>query len=394
LRRRIRNLEGLFGGHRARRRHREPDALKQDNDRLNVAAHGLRGIASLMVFAAHILGGTAAHVYSADTAYRAAIEPFWNIGTFGVFLFFIISGFVILPSALAHSPADFALRRFLRIYPLFFAMTVIFLVLNLITNREPALNDPLTVGAAFVFANLFTGTEQLTPNAWSLTYEVMFYMLTCAVAYYAIKAPNRFAASVMGALCALFVVVFPKALFFVAGVIIRLLHDRDIRLRGVAAVTFELFAFAGLLAFASIEHRGYQRSEFTDPYAIGTLVFASLYFYAACDRASLTTRLVGHPALFYVGTVSYSLYLVHPYTYLATRLLFEKLGLFTDNNALSVFWFGAVSLVVTIAITHVVYVTLERWPYRRYFHKGVYEKPIAAPESEPVDAKLGKWTQP
>ena len=73
-----------------------------------------------------------------------------------------------------------------------------------------------------------------------------------------------------------------------------------------------------------------------------------------------------------VGLISYSLYLVHPFTYYCTRLLFLKLGWFTDDVAVSMTLFATVVLVSSLLVTHVVHIALERWPYQRIFHQRVY----------------------
>ena len=78
----------------------------------NAATHGLRGIASLMVFWAHLLGGTAEHIYPHNARYTDLIVGPWNVGIWGVELFFTISGFVILPSIMRYSLKDFGERRF------------------------------------------------------------------------------------------------------------------------------------------------------------------------------------------------------------------------------------------------------------------------------------------
>src|SRR3546814_12014022 len=85
------------------------------------------------------------------------------------------SELVILPSVLRYSTGQFALRRFLRLYPLFLTLTLLFVLLNAVTNAYPDLNNWPTILAGVTFTNLFWHTEQLTPNAWSLTFEVIFY---------------------------------------------------------------------------------------------------------------------------------------------------------------------------------------------------------------------------
>ena len=131
----------------------------------NPAAHGLRGVASMMVFCAHILGGTAIHIYQDNPSYVAAVAGMWHFGRYGVELFFAISGFVILPSVLRYAPVEFALRRFLRLYPLFLVLTLLFAALNAATNSYPELNSPEAVVAGLLFLNLLTDTDHITPTS-------------------------------------------------------------------------------------------------------------------------------------------------------------------------------------------------------------------------------------
>src|SRR3546814_16593896 len=54
----------------------------------------------------------------------------------------------------------------------------------------PDLNNWPTILAGVTFTNLFWHTEQLTPNAWSLTFEVIFYSLTCLAVTLLVKKRN------------------------------------------------------------------------------------------------------------------------------------------------------------------------------------------------------------
>lgn len=343
-----------------------------DRSDFNIAAHGLRGVASAAVLLAHLAGGAAEHIYADRREFVEAIDPWWNFGTFFVFMFFTISGFVILPSAMRYSAREFAARRLMRIYPLFLFFSLLFIALNFATNRQPELNDPVAIVSALLFLNLFTGTEQLTPNAWSLTYEVMFYAMTCAfvVAAFRLRRPGLVDALI--ALSVILVILFPKALFFLGGVVIRLLHDRGVRPAPELQRRLEIASFLIFVAFASSGKRDFHPDEFSDLIVYGTMASCCLYFYFATAPTSYTARLLDNRIASYLGVVSYSLYLLHPYVYLPARLAFERFGLFTDDIVASMILFYLVVVPATLAATHVVHVALERWPYRLCFRKDVY----------------------
>lgn len=343
----------------------------------NVAAHGLRGLASIMVVGAHVLGGTARHIYPANESYVQAIEAPWFLGVFGVKLFFVISGYVILPSALRYSTSEFAKRRFLRIYPLFFVASIIFITLNYLTNEYPHLNNIKSIVSGLLFINLFTGTEQLTPNAWSLSFEVMFYVLTCWVIYAWVKRPSAIGAALAWAACLAFLVAFPVSIFFVAGALIRMFGGQ-ITINTVLLRTLEVILFSAAAYSASRGLFEYTLYDFAEPAALGALVYTVGYFSLAVDPRSLTSALFHNPFSNYMGAISYSLYLVHPYSYYFIRWAFVKLQLFTDDIWFSIATFGAVVFVASVALSHIAHILLERWPYSWYFHQRVYRSdPIA-----------------
>lgn len=359
---------------------------KPGRTEFNTAAHGLRGVAAMMVFAGHLLGGTARHIYHDDPAYAQAVDAPWHLGTAGVVLFFIISGFVILPSVVRYSPGAFALRRFMRLYPLFLALTLLFVALNCVTHAFPKLNDPLTIFAGLTFTNLFFGTEQLTPNAWSLTFETIFYALICLVVYFAVHRPNRVALILAAAVSLAFIAFFPIACFFVGGVAIRIGYDRGWRLPKVPSRFLELTALACFIRFASMSWFAYVPADFANPIALAILASSLSYFALAASPDSLTAAALGSKPALYLGTVSYSLYLVHPYTYYVTRELFAKAGLFTDDQVASMALFYAVATPLTLAATHVVHKTLEMKPYQWMFHQRIYrENGAPAPSSRQVE---------
>lgn len=112
----------------------QPAAL--DTQRL-FALDGLRGLAALTVVLVHFtvrwsesVNGESLYPYG--DGYAALWGPFPDLLVFGVNLFFVVSGFVIV-RMLRHSTgiADFLLRRFARIWPLLFlGATATALIIN------------------------------------------------------------------------------------------------------------------------------------------------------------------------------------------------------------------------------------------------------------------------
>lgn len=349
---------------------RSPPRVAKRTD-FNPAAHGLRGIASMMVFWAHLLGGTAEHVYAHNAFYVALVWPPWSFGAWGVELFFAISGFVILPSIMRYSLGQFALRRFFRLYPLFFVFTALFVILNGLFNTYPALNTPTAVVAGFLFLNLFTHTDQLTPNAWSLTYEVMFYALA-ALGYFFFRRRSRIGTTILLLASCAFLFRYPIAVFFAAGAVVRLLYDAEIRPSAQVARPVEIL-LAMVCSFLAATHRfGFSQADMGSLYAWALMVATPAYFYLAIQPDSVSGALLGNRVIGYLGTISYSLYLIHPYTYYGTRVLFDRLGLFTDNWGRSMALFFLIATPITIAVTHVGHKLFEIGPYRWFFRQRIY----------------------
>lgn len=338
----------------------------------NIAAHGLRGIASLLVLGAHIIGGTARHIYPHETAYVNWVEHPWYLGTFGVEIFFVLSGFVILPSAIKYRLGEFALRRLVRIYPLFFVLSVAFIALNALTKAYTDLNNIPTIINGLLFINLFTGTEQLTPNAWSLSFEVCFYVLTAVVVAFTLKRRSFVFGSLAMFAALLFLIYFPITIYFLIGVALRLAASSK-KLATAQSRVVELICLGMLVWFASRAHFDYRTWDQLGNTVVPPILFSiGAYFYFALMQDSLTARLLDYPLFRYVGDVSYSLYLVHPFAYFALRLLFVRMGWFTSDVLTSMICFAGAVLAGSFLLTQIAHMLLERWPYDAVFHQRIY----------------------
>lgn len=112
--------------------------------------------------------------------YQNETEIHWyRYGTLGVQLFFIISGFVIVLSLKGKSLKEFAINRFIRLYPLFWILcTLTFIITFLIPNSNPVhfteyLLSMTMLGDQF---DPFIGyTRLVDASYWTLAVELIFY---------------------------------------------------------------------------------------------------------------------------------------------------------------------------------------------------------------------------
>ena len=95
-----------------------PPTAKRPGKRRLYVLDGLRLVAALMVMAYHYMAYNRVHYWGKSTA---AVFPTGNkfaiYGWLGVYLFFLISGFVICLSCWGRTPRQFAVSRFIRLYP-------------------------------------------------------------------------------------------------------------------------------------------------------------------------------------------------------------------------------------------------------------------------------------
>ncbi|WP_051744637.1 acyltransferase family protein [Streptomyces yerevanensis] len=139
----------------------------------------LRGLAALVVVFDH-------SAYSYMPEFRRELMPEFNTSRYGIMVFFLVSGYII-PASLERRGCvrTFWIGRVFRIYPLCAAVVISVLALNLIGIAEIR-TDFGGQSAAMVAAHLTLLQELLgTPNLflvlWTLSYEMAFYLLVVAL---------------------------------------------------------------------------------------------------------------------------------------------------------------------------------------------------------------------
>ncbi len=107
-----------------------------------------------------------------------SLSEIFKYGFLGVQIFFVISGFVILNSALEKDAKRFLISRFLRIYPAFLiCATITFMACRFIPVDDPNFHKPGFVQYIVNLTMLSTifKVEYMDGVYWTLIYEIIFY---------------------------------------------------------------------------------------------------------------------------------------------------------------------------------------------------------------------------
>lgn len=332
-----------------------------------------------MLYSLHLLRVVAALgvVYYHITS-DAGLELDWDIGSRGVDVFFVISGFIIAYIG-SSKPEKFFLRRVLRVVPFYWAATlVVFAAAATLPHLFRTTDaDPVRLVYSLLFIPLESPDGGMWPTlvlGWSLNYEMFFYVLFAL----ALRISPRWAPAItVGWIVAFFVVINgvasesptmnfyarPIVLEFCLGVLafylFRWADDRRERLARLAAgkLLLGVVLVGATLAIVLLEQ--YYKET------ISRALLAGLPGFAIVLSALLLERIYGvatkNQTIYLLGEASYIIYLVHPY------IVFTVLRLAKLDNSLPAPVLAAV-IVGLIAVTSAISVAIHLW----------FEKPLMA----------------
>lgn len=294
---------------------------------------GLRGIAALAVVFFHLLS-------EYPRRYGGVDYEMFRIGSYGVQLFFVISGFVIFMSLKKNQLKPFVVSRITRLYPVYWAGCII---TTLVLFFFPI---GLELKLSYVIVNLtmfqaFVGVEHIDGSYWTLSYELVFYFFAalifiskrntvtkCIVLLLmqtAYGVALNYGVNFSRALEALFLLQFLN--LFICGIIFYEYHAKNINLiRSVCTNTFVLLNQYLIFGLESMT----------------ILSCIVLLFYL---MLSGKLKFLSNSIFMHFGAVSYSLYIIHQYIgYTAINSLTE-LGLSQITSTIC-----AMSLVYLLAL--------------------------------------------
>lgn len=337
----------------------------------------LRALAAFMVAVHHVQPDAAVLARLAGQPFAGSDLLPWMVG---VDIFFVVSGFIMVHASASlfdrpGAPALFLKRRLVRIVPLYWAATTLFLLIGL--ALPATLNSPApSVGqimASYLFWPAVSSSGLVQPVyslGWTLNYEMLFYALFAA----ALALPRGLV--VPAVMLALAILVCgtaamgplplpfgfwgqPIVLEFAAGMGIALLHRRGLRL-GRRARWALMAAALGLLLFG--RHLPLGGGPWRDLAVHGSAA-ALMVLAAVTGPREPAAPSVLTITLARIGDASYALYLVHPFAIRGLREAFARGGLFEPGLFVAT---ALASAVIAALLVHRLFETpvtraLRRW---------------------------------
>lgn len=343
---------------------------------------GWRGVAILLVLAQH----------SAQYS-RFVHQPWANLGTFGVYIFFVLSGYIITMRLIEErektssiSLPNFYLRRAFRILPPVFAYLITLYLLARFFNLGGFRSSEIN-GALFFFRNYQFAAHpggMFTAHFWSLSIEEHFYLIWPMLLLWMRNRRALWFAAIAAVACSvwrIYDLANPVSLLPGSTPALR-------SLRTDSMVDGLLVGSALALVLAVPSARAFIVRHFPEglPLMLGALLLLNLMFthslpslitftlialllaFTLVIEKGFTYERLNAAPLLWIGRISYSLY------------VWQQLFLFHSSGWLSIFPFN---LMCAFAVASCSYYLLER-PATAFGKKLYKRNRYAPPTLEPA----------
>jgi exopolysaccharide production protein ExoZ len=325
---------------------------------------GLRGLAVTLVFLQHF--SVQAQLIGLSSGLTSTVAAaLRNYGNSGVDLFFVLSGYLIYGTLVRRPPSflGFMLRRVQRIYPTFLVVFVLALVLAIFAPPPGKIPSEFWHAALYLAANLALLPGLIPMNsaivavAWSLSYEMFFYVMTAALVLglELNRTAPKWRITILAVLAGAFILLgfanipyFPLRMMpFFAGMLLA---------EGVGSRISSWLGWAAPVAafVATVMH--------VAPGAGGEMVLTLGFFMlcAVCFREAGTgSGWMTWTPLRWIGNISYSYYLMHGFV---VRLIMVGLAHVLPTGMPDwLFWLSmAIIYLATLVCSAMLFVAVEK----------------------------------
>jgi peptidoglycan/LPS O-acetylase OafA/YrhL len=367
-------------------------------DRVSESAHiaaltGVRALAALWVVLFHAwIIAARPHPTLPLLVTRFDLTPIFQFGWLGVDLFFVLSGFLLtrqawgkvargkttgwFSSQFGESYLSFLRRRILRVYPAYYAVISVLLVLAALhIYRNPPEKADLLLHLV-MFHNLVERyLETMNDVFWTMPFEWQFY-LVFPLLFVALRRTNLIAFYVLAALLALgikeWVVIHNQGYMqlqlpirldaFVAGMCAATFAEQHRLQRRAALIAFTL-GLAGLFGTPWVYSAYPIGAHYFDAMGLTRPLWIQasicLFLLGLSGEPHVGVRLFSNRLVVWLGLISYSIYLVH----VPVLDLLPKLGAYERHGSPVPASLATVILVAVptvIATSAVLYYLIER----------------------------------
>jgi exopolysaccharide production protein ExoZ len=353
----------------------------------------MRAIFSIQVLRAlAALGVVVAHAYVTQARHAGLPPGVSNLmwGKAGVDVFFVVSGFVMVHASdrlfgTACGPPVFLARRLIRIVPLYWFVTTIYLAIAAVLHQLPhkSYSAALVVASyAFIpWPNPDGLVEPIVGQGWTLNYEMLFYVIFSGALLFSRRIAVALVSLILVAAAIAGKLIDPTpgplsfwtdsvVLEFVLGMALGLAYQEGTRLSRWCRLLLVggALVLTGLIAL--------------QPWFYVTRAFArgvpAAMIVAGAVLGTPTGPSAGWRRLGIIGDASYALYLLHP---LPVRTIDALLRRFGFDPAVYFWPYIAIATIASVALAVAAHYWLERPVTRALRAAFEARRAIAAPAS-------------
>ncbi len=345
----------------------------------NYAINGLRGLCILMIFFFHIEHSGLLPDSNISNPLYGALRHFVDSFKYGVEIFFMISGYVIIASLRRHKTLiGFFRDRVLRIYPTWVPLHILSFIGGPIIARGIFETYNPELWTLSFFTNLFFLTPVLPfptvhPPTWSLCYEWFFYFSAAAFTFFLLKNKTVIKYSGLTALILIILLLFnffPRSIFFLPGVFLAIYkeplknYDTYFCLPFISLLIFLLSWKATGIEYAEIAVKGAQLVDLMSDERIIFLVMALLsgtYSFACIVFGKgYLSHILCAPVMQFFGNISYAFYLWSPVAFMIMKIITAKFVISFSGLWPAIIFFMVTSLILSTVISWLNWYFIEK----------------------------------
>ncbi len=334
---------------------------------------GLRFLAAILVVFFHI------HMHYRETEV-SLMGDFFRLGSNGVDIFFVLSGFIIFYTlkGTSNTPLRFILKRSFRILPSYWLLlllpTIALQILGFSDKHPELMETP-----SLIQAILLTPNHQQIGPSWTLSYELFFYLIVFISLIFRSYGKLMFLLFLLPLLTLIQIIPDieglsffqnPISLEFLMGIIVFKLSEQQtlpkVQSYIILGISTTLFIVNGLyskFAFVNIPVLCDRAIQFGIP-SLG-IVYSLI-----CIERNSKVRLPSW--ILTLGAASYSLYLTHAFVVSYT----DKIAFKLSDNPLIINLISISGVAIATFISVLAYKLIE-YPVIKFLYKLLNAKPIS-----------------